>query len=241
MNDSTRRNRNGPIAAVLMGVLLFSSAHAQQRPPALERAQIGFAATVQDREIVQLLQQNGVSGRAAFAWSMGLSGSHRTNEDLSAPEFLAQARAKSIEFLEAALKANAVRLGKFQEKHGGDEVTQSESLQQEARSLLNIRRQIEGALKTARAGDPLFFAMEVEGTREKLERLRTNGAVRAFSRADAGDRKSAMARVRTIKPAAYRGEYRDPAVMTISPTDLYDRVLKSTAATAPSQTEGVRK
>lgn len=241
MNEATRSNRGWLIGILFISMLLFSSVHAQQRPPGLERAQIGFSATVQDREIVQLLEQSGVSPRAAFAWSMGLSGSHRSDEALSAPDFLAQARTKTIAFLESALNANAMRLNRFRQTHGKDEVSKSESLQQQARSLLSIRAQIEGALRTARLGDPLFYAMEIEGAPANLERLRANGVVRAFVKAEAGDRKGAIARVRAIKPAAYRDEYRDPAVMTISPADLYDRVMKSTPAQEPSQMQGVQQ
>lgn len=143
-------------------LVLFVNSASGQENSAFSRAHIGFGSTVRDADVVQLLDQHAVSAKAGFIWSTGLSGSHRVHESLSAREFVLQARAKTIEFMKDSIGGNDRRLKDFLGAHTEEAVNEEEGLQQQARGLLNIRKQLEGALSAAESGRPILFGIEVE-------------------------------------------------------------------------------
>lgn len=124
-----------------------------------------------------------------------------------------------------SIGSNNRRLKDFLDAHTEEAVNTEEGLQQQARGLLNIRKQLEGALSAAESGRPILFGVEVEGTPTSLERLRTAPSVKAFSGvadpASTGFRREARSGANAVKPAAYQAEYHDPTVLTVSPEDLY--------------------
>ena len=108
--------------------------------------------------------------------------------------------------------------------------SEGEALQTQARSLLNIRSQIESALSTARSTRPMIFAIEVKGRASDLGELRTDPVVRVFN--NAGDTTKDPATQSALKPIAYQAEFRDPVVQTASPGDLYELILDKVSENA---------
>jgi hypothetical protein len=181
------------------------------------RVQIGFAAATNDASIENFLADRQVKITAIFSWTAGLTGTYRLYAPGGVKDALSEARERMATTFEDGLKANTRRLSTFLEMNARERVAADESLETQARSLLNIRQQLEDALESARRGDPIVFAIEVEGPAEQLESLRSSQIVRAFQRVDG----SHDAERRSIKPDAYRAEFRDPSIQALSPEGVY--------------------
>jgi hypothetical protein len=167
-------------------------------------------------------------------WSSGMTSTYRSYQNESPQTLLKRARERVETTFRKGLKGNAVRLNKFLENHTEAEVAESEELQTQARSLLNIRAQFEGSLSTVQEGRPLVYAVDISGDRTEIQRVRASDKVKSFQEVSAqpvsGDvaRSQRDAAARVIKPQAYSAEYRDPMVQTVSASDLYE-VLRAAA------------
>jgi len=232
------------IAAVLF--LPSSPSLAQTAPPPGDpKANIGFGATVSDAEILMLLQRHGVTPQAVFMWTSGLTGTHRTYKTESAEAFLQEMRAHTVESFEKGLQSSVIRLRRFakvyteeqeeqaeeqaepeeqteEQAEQEEQVMASETLQTEARSLLNIRAQLEAGLTAAKEGKPLIYSVEVSGSSAQLEALSQDPMVKLFQTAMVINGKTVVPH--TPKPSAYEPEYLDPAVQALSVGELYQRI-----------------
>jgi|GEM_PF-4085081 len=204
---------------VLASMINYSIA---QEGHSVARVQIGFGSTVNDSEAAELLGKHPeLSPTAAFMWVSGLTGTHRTYEKKSTDVFLEGARSHIQNFLNSALEDNNRRLKIFLDKHTEEEVLEDDALQTEARSLLNLQKQLEGALSAAQLGHSMIYAIEVEGEESALEKIRVEPAVRGFINLDENGNVSNREKALSLKPPAYKAEYRDPKVLTASPSDLH--------------------
>lgn len=200
------------------------------------RTQVGFGSTVNDIEIIELLEKHAVSPKAVFIWASGLTGTHRAYVPMNTRQFMQDARAKAIEFFQNAIDGNDRRLSNFLNAYTGQEVSEDAALQIEARSLLNIRKQLESALSSAKSDRPIFFAVEVEGEESNLQQLRRAPLVRAYEAVEDASNRTARDTEDSLKPQAYKAEFQDPAVQTISPRDLYS-VIEETVFTGMQGTQ----
>ena len=194
------------------------------------QANIGFEVAVSDTELLELLQRYDVVPHAVFMWTSGLTGTHRTYEAKNAQAFFQEARAKTIEGFENGLQGNPIRLQRFVERYTEEEVVANADLQQQARSLLNIRAKLEAGLAAAESGGPLIYAMEVSGDPAQIELLSKDEMVKAFQPAMEIDGKIVVPP--TPKPPVYEVEYLDPDVQAMSPQELY-RQMEALAITNP--------
>lgn len=211
------------LAAALLGGLLYASVtQAIAGSDEFDRANVGFGTTISDAQVLKLMELYEVAPQAVYMWTSGLTGTNRPDEPKTAETFLKDTRAKSIESFEKGLEGNVIRLQRFVETHTENEVAASEALQEEARSLLNIRSKLEAALKAARNGDSLVFAIEIAGSKNQLERLRTDGLVKAFELSTVVDGKVIVPH--TPKPEAYQQDWADPEVQAMSGRELYQRI-----------------
>ncbi len=184
------------------------------------QATIGFESTVSDKSILQVLRRHGIQPRAVFMWSSGLSGTYRAYSAKSSDVFLREARAKAIETLEKSLEGNTIRLQRFSKVYTEAQVVANPNIEQEARSLLNIRALLEDGLSAAETGKPLIYALEVSSSNgEQLQSLDNDPTINVFQSTSA-DKVPPQA----LKPAAYQKERVDPGVRAAGARDLYQRI-----------------
>ncbi|MEW6105230.1 MAG: hypothetical protein AB1563_02560 [Bacillota bacterium] len=202
-----------------VGLLYTCIGQAQLSDPGQDQANIGFGRVVSDAEVLQFVQRHNVVLQAIFMWTAGFSGTHRAYEAKSAQALLQEARDKTVESFEKSLQNNPRAVGHFVRQHTEEEVLSDESLQTQARSLLNLRANFQTALTAAKQGAPLIYAIEVSGDTASIERLRGDPMVKAFQRAAVtGGR---VVTPQTPKPTAYEIQYLDPVVQGLSVQDVY--------------------
>jgi hypothetical protein len=129
------------------------------------------------------------------------------------------ARASTIQSFEKGLESAAARVQKFLDGYTSEEIAADAGLQTQARSLLNLKSQLEGALTAARAGHSLVYGLEVTGDPAALAQLIEEPLVRDVESVET-IAKETRAR-RSIKPTTYDAEYHDPTVQVISPNALH--------------------
>jgi len=223
------RALRGTVWWPLVAVLCWSwAAWGDPARPEQTRVHIGFGAAISDEEVVRSVEQHPVAPAAVFMWASGLTGTHRAYEPMGVRDLVKAARASTIQSFEKGLKRTAARAQAFLDGHTAGEIAADESLQTQARSLLNLKSQLEGALAVARAGHPLVFGLEVTGDPASLARLVEEPLVRDVESAETVAEETRARR--SVKPTTYDAEYRDPTVQTISPNTLHS-ALADFAAT----------
>ncbi len=211
---------------LLLAFISITSPSFAQNIPEHARAQIGFGSTISDTEIVGILQKHKVSPKAGFMWMSGLTGSHRMYEEISAEKFLEDARANSIEYLTSALEGHRIFIQNFIDNNTEEDINEDEKLQIEARSLLNLVKQHENGLVSLRSHKPIIFAIEIEGKDSELEEIINEPIVKTSAHLESS-KTSNMAGGNSIKPQAYKAEFKDPDVLTASPKALYRLLLQA--------------
>lgn len=220
--------------AVIVSLLYTDFSRAQLSGSSQDQANIGLGAAVSDAEVLNFLQQHDVVPQAVFIWTTGFTGTHRTYKAKSAEAFLQEARAKTIESFEKSLQYNVIPLRQFVARYTEEEVLANEYLQQQARSLLNLRAAFEAVIAAAKRGEPLLYSLEVSGNTASIERLRGDPMVKVFQRAVmTGGR---IVTPQTPKPQAYEKEFLDPAVQAMSGQEVY-RQIQTLATTDAKESE----
>jgi len=159
------------------GFLYVGFARASGILPA-DRVLVTFQRPLTHGELQDLLQEYELTPTAIYMVNAGLVGTHRTYEVRNIDEFFAVAQERTIETMQKGMQSNILRLKRFIEQHTEEEVLADENLQQELRSLLNIRFQIEATLKVAQGELPTIYAAEVAG--KSLLRLQADERIASF-------------------------------------------------------------
>ena len=195
--------------------------------PDNNRVQIGFNATLNDGEVIELLESNGASPKALFMWASGISTTYRNDESMSPAGFIARARNDIAKFYQDALDANTIRLENYVEEYDQEEVLNSKSLQTEVRLLLNIRSEINGALTSTEAGLPMIFGLEIQEPEDTIVKIKNSKRVKISNAVDHRNNQINGVEKPNLKPELLRIEYRDPVILTASPQDLYGLAYKA--------------
>ena len=209
-----------PIAMALMYVGLSQAA--SLNAPEMNRASVGFGATISDAEFQALLQQYSLRPVSVDMWTSGITGTHRTYKTPDVETFLSEARTKSVGAFEHGLKHNSLRLKWFVDSYTEEQVMQREDLQTQARSLLNLRANLDAALVAGRNGGPLIYGAEVAGEGANLERLQMDPRVLALQLPAVVNGKVVVHSA--PKPDAYQQERIDPKIESLSVPDVYRRI-----------------
>ena len=118
-------------------------------------------------------------------------------------------------------------IDRFLNAHTEEETSTDEALQIEARSILCIVKNCESMLATLKSNKPVFFGIEVEADNHILEDMCKEPIVRGYILSeDIKALNNTRNRNNTIKPEVYQNEYEDSSVLTASPRDLYQLLLK---------------
>lgn len=205
------------ISLLLAGVLYAGLVEASDLLPA-DRAIITFRHPLTQSELQNLLQEYDLTPTAIYMVNAGLVGTHRTYEVRSIDEFFALAQKSTMEGMQKGLQSNAFRLKRFIEQHSEEEVIADENLQQELRSLLNIRLQMEATLAAAQEGLPTIYAAEVTG--KNMGRLQYDERIGIFQRFNLIE--TLISGRRAPAPSApSQQEFVDPKIQSMGPRDLY--------------------
>ncbi len=165
------------ISLLLGGFLYAGLAKASEILPP-DRALVTFQRPLTQGELQDFLQEYEVTPSAIYMVNAGLVGTYRTYEVRNMEEFLAVAQKETVVAMQKGLQSNTLRLKQFIEQHTEEEVLADEGLQQELRSLLNIRFQIEATLKAAQGELPAIYAVEVAG--KNVTRLQSDKRIANF-------------------------------------------------------------
>ena len=207
----------GFIFLLFGGFLSVGVAKASDLWPA-HRALVTFREPLTRTDLEELLQEYGLTPTAIYMVNAGLVGTHRTYEPRDVDGFFAIAQQRTIEAMQKGLQANTMRLKRFIEQHNEEEVLASENLQQELRSLLNIRLQMEATLKAAQGDLPIIYAAEVIG--DNLDKLRSDGRIADFQEFNLLDT-LLHRRPRPVPPSAFQREFVAPELQNMGPRELY--------------------
>lgn len=212
------------LQTTLLSICSILSATTQgQSLEEISRDQISFGAVAPDSDIKALIDTHNVRPKAGFVWMAGLSGTHRVDGDMSADEFTQSARVETISFLENAIEANNERLARFTDSYSSQDVSSDETLETQARSLLNIRSQLEEALTVAASDGPIIYGLEVEGDQAALSRVRSDNRVTASMALSLAN--TLIVDKAGLKPEAYKQEYRNISLLAADPEDLHSMML----------------
>ncbi|MEX2964422.1 hypothetical protein [Microbulbifer sp. TYP-18] len=218
---------------IFITVIFTSQSQADSTPSEFIHFQIGFETTLSDEKIIKLVQSAKAKPRALFMWSSGISATYRSNYHMEPTEFIDKARKETSSFYRNALKSNKIRLKNFAAKNSKKEFLESESLQKQVRSLLNIRSSLEHFTSTIDRGLPLIFAIEVKTPKDKREILEKNQLVKTYNSITHIENNNSMEisipyaykEKLNLKPEKLRKEYQDPLVTGATAGELYDLMI----------------
>ena len=206
------------LVSLLFGGFLYAGlAKASEILPA-DRAIVTFQHPLTQSELQDFLQEYDVTPSAIYMVNAGLVGTHRTYEVRNIDEFFAVAQKRTIVAMQKGLQSNTLRLKQFIEQHTEDEVLADEILQQELRSLLNIRFQIEATLKVAQGELPTIYAAEVAG--KNVARLQSDERIASFQEFNLVETLVLHRRL-PVPSATSQQDFMSPELQTIGPRDLY--------------------
>lgn len=206
------------LVSLLFGGLLYAGfAKASEILPA-DRALITFRHPLTQGELRGFLQEYEVTPSAIYMVNAGLVGTHRTYEIRNIDEFFAVAQKRTIVAMQKGLQSNTLRLKQFIEQHSEEEVVTDEILQQELRSLLNIRSQIEATLKVAQGELPTIYAVEVTG--KNMARLQSDERIANFHEFNLMET-LVLHRRPPVPSTTSHQSFMAPEMQTIGPRDLY--------------------
>lgn len=199
------------------GLLSIEMAKASVLLPA-HRALVTFRDPLTRRDLEALLQEYRLTPTAIYMVNAGLVGVHRTYEPRDIDGFFTIAQQRTMEAMQKGLQANTIRLKRFLEQHNEEEVLAREHLQQELRSLLNIRLQIEATLKAAQGDLPIIYAAEVTG--ENLAKLQSDRRIASFQEFNLLEM-FLLRRPRPVPATAFQREFIAPELQSMGPRELY--------------------
>lgn len=206
------------LVSLLFGGFLYAGfAKASEILPA-DRALVTFRRPLTQGELQDILQGYELTPTAIYMVNAGLVGTHRTYEVRSTDEFLTIAQKRTIEAMQKGLQSNTLRLKKFVEQHSEEEVLYDENLQQELRSLLNIRFQIEMTLKVAQGELPSIYAAEVSG--KNVARLQSDERIASIQEFNLIEI-LVIRRRPPVPTATFQQEFMAPKLQTMGPHNLY--------------------
>lgn len=220
-----RLARNVAIAilavAVACGALASSSqSHAAAVSAAAPRTVLVFDDRVRsDASVADELSRNGVRASAVFTWSFGITSTHRTYVDRAPDALMAETRNALFDSYTKGLESNLFRLERFVAAHTQAELASSDALQTQARSLLDIRAQLQAARAALRRGDAIVYAVEVTG--EAADRVAAASQAVNARIVSSGD----SSREASLRPASLPATWSDPAVTSIAGLDLYPQIV----------------
>ena len=210
---------------LLLGLIFSISPCFAQEIPEHPQVRIGFGSTINDADIIKLLERHPVSVRALLLWSYGLGGTHRISENVSAEKIVTDARASFIEAINGMLVSSSHSIKKFINSHTKEEVNNDEGLQTWTRSLLNNVQQAEKAILALESHKPVFYGIEFEDD-YMPEEIINEPMVHAYIRSeDLKNTNTSRGKGLSIIPEAYRDGFTDPSILHASPGSLYQRLL----------------
>ena len=209
----------GKILAFVSLTVLASTAFSKNTDT---RIQIAFLNTQNDKEIATILDSYPVTPTAGFMWVEGLSGTHRTHEDLGSEKFIQEARIQTIIFLKNGLIAHRTHIKKILDKHSKNELVENKQLLSQARSLLNLTQQFSNALQAASSDQPLIYGLELMGESHILEQVRTASKVSSSKTVGEITANNQEDNYESLKPAFYKSEFKDQSIQSASPEKIYE-------------------
>lgn len=186
-----------------------------------DRALVSFTEPLTKAEVQTLLQEHELRATAIYMVNAGLVGTHRAYEPMDVEKFLQDVQAGTIEAMEKNLQTHLVfQMRDFIEQHLEEDVLADESLQQEARSLINIKFQLEATIKAAREDAPVIYALEVIGDKRNLERLRADEQVATFQSFNLIEARIASRRP-PVPATTFQQEFIAPTLQSMGPREMY--------------------
>lgn len=129
------------------------------------------------------MRRYNVQPKAVYMSVAGMSGTHRAYENQDAETVIAEARRITTEMMLNSRKSTQIRAKNFVERHPKAEFlaqSAAESLQIDAKSLLENFEQNEAALAWSRGNKPLIYGAEVIGSIEDIKKLAADPLVKGF-------------------------------------------------------------
>lgn len=209
------------ILLTLVLTLLVNSINAQANN--LNIMRISHNNVIPDVELIQFVEKYQAKSKAVYFWAAGLSGVHRImTNSVNTDDLLNKARQEATSFFESAIKSNELRIERFLKNNVKDDLLLNEKVQIQARSLLNIRRQLKNSYAISQSNQPLFYGIEVEGTTSQLEMMQQSSSVN-FSQLINVNQPQAIDK--NFKPEQYKKsiEYKD--IHNSKPDALYENLL----------------
>lgn len=213
------------ICTILLAAISFSAISQETT----KTARLGFGAAVPDNEVMRFINKNSARSNALLFWSYGISGTHRAYVASVPQRHITTdgARVEIAETLQRSVKGNNVRLYRFYQAYSESEVAASTELQDQLRSLLTLRAQIENALLTVTDKEhPIFYGLEIEGDAESVSKAMSEGRVKASVVSDRSSGRLKAASTVSVKPQAFNVQYVDSVIQTENITSLYERLEK---------------
>lgn len=208
-----------------LGILLLSVIQTiaiAQSSQEVTRDQVSFGSVLSDSEISTVINRYNVKPKAVFIWMSGLSATHRVDEDLSVEEIIESARTQTETFILNSIQANNMHIEQFAHSYSSEKIASSESLETQARSLLNIRSQLESALSIVRNDNPMIYGVEVTGEQSSLSRLRLDKSIVKSISASLSN--SISIDKSSFKPELYKEEYIDISLSGAESSELHSRM-----------------
>lgn len=207
--------------AVACGALASSSkSNAAAVPGAAPRTILVFDDRVQsDASVADALSRQDVRASAVFTWSFGITSTHRTYVDRAPDTLMAETRNALIDSYSKGLESNLFRLERFVAAHTRAELASSDALQTQARSLLDIRAQLQAARDAMRRGDAIVYAVEVTGA--AADRVAAAAQATNARIVSSGD----SSREESTRPASLPATWSDPAITSIPGSALYPQIV----------------
>lgn len=193
------------LATALAGTLASATSHRDD-----SRAVVAFHKAETDDVVASFVHRNDLRLDAAYLWTAGFSGTHRTYSEASAEQLLASARRETVTLFTNAETSSFRQIADFARAFAASEIAASAALTSRARALLNNHVQVGTALSSSRSGAALVYAIEVVGAKaEQLNRVSSDSLVSAVA-TKGGGKVGGL-----LKPAPYQAVSLDPATYAL--------------------------
>jgi hypothetical protein len=144
------------------------------------RAVVTFRRTLPDAEVIQILQRYGLKAVELHMTAGGMFGSHERFTPDDPQTAVETARSSTRSGTQKAVHGSAVRFQRFRQEHPRAVVLGNPQLEEQTRSLVEVRARLGAVLNAAKANQPLIYAVEASGSSEELSALAKDTRVEHF-------------------------------------------------------------
>ncbi len=177
---------------------------------------------VSDEVVMEVLKRHPeIQLTGLLYWSWGMSGTYKIDSDLDPEDILSIGRQRFEQMFSMGHDGTFGRLGEWVENHDRSALLSNDSLQVEARTLMNAYVCFRRRLEDLEKGAAIIYGVEVRGDPSALYTLRRDPAVERFS--VEGSRF-----VRSVKPEALKRQFMDPEIEEMTLEQLYESMQSMT-------------